>query len=375
MLTDDRRALLTGAAAGALLTATAGRLLRLPGWSVARMPGSSIATPDAAGWVTDFLNAAYYRRPREARQVDDLRLAFAVLTTRWQRGGYRRLRGPDVLAFHRAFGRDRFLDATTTPRGTIDREQLLAGAARLLGDWFPDAYADDARRAWGLAFPTVEERDAYQPEQRLRHARVGPLTPPAAPGDRQIWHTYPPVPLPSAERAAAGVLRPETWPDYASEIGRFTPVRTGGLLGQTFEIEIAGLPSTPALVWIRAYVTVTRLVSAERPAELTAYVDELNRDLARFGRDEPPAVPDGAEPLAAFDLTTHEGHFMGSARNRLVLFTSGGQAHVRAAGTWDPMPWDLEQMYQRAGSAAQHAFWGMEAPEQSMLHQLAWRTA
>ena len=27
-----------------------------------RMLGSSIARPDAAGWVTDFLNAAYYRR-------------------------------------------------------------------------------------------------------------------------------------------------------------------------------------------------------------------------------------------------------------------------------------------------------------------------
>ena len=29
----------------------------------ARMTGSSIAGRDAAPWVTDFLNAAYYRRP------------------------------------------------------------------------------------------------------------------------------------------------------------------------------------------------------------------------------------------------------------------------------------------------------------------------
>ena len=27
------------------------------------MAGSTIAAPDAAGWITDFLNAAYYRRP------------------------------------------------------------------------------------------------------------------------------------------------------------------------------------------------------------------------------------------------------------------------------------------------------------------------
>src|SRR4051812_47587610 len=51
----------------------------------ARMSGSSIAGRDAAPWVTDFLNAAYYRRPVGERGVDDLRLAFAVLTTYWYR--------------------------------------------------------------------------------------------------------------------------------------------------------------------------------------------------------------------------------------------------------------------------------------------------
>ena len=42
----------------------------------ARMTGSSIAGRDSAPWVTDFLNAGYYRRPVAERQVDDLRLAF-----------------------------------------------------------------------------------------------------------------------------------------------------------------------------------------------------------------------------------------------------------------------------------------------------------
>jgi hypothetical protein len=66
----------------------------------ARMGGSSVVAPDGAAWVTDFLNAAYFRRRPELRQVDDLRLAFAILTTRWHRLGHRRLRAPDAVAFH-----------------------------------------------------------------------------------------------------------------------------------------------------------------------------------------------------------------------------------------------------------------------------------
>ena len=122
----------------------------------ARMSGSSIAGRDAAAWITDFLNAAYYRRPVEERDVDDLRLAFAILTTYWYRNASgRRLRVTDLAAFHRAFGAERF-DTTRSARGLLSREQLLEGAARLLGDWFPEAYADDARRGWGIAFPTPE---------------------------------------------------------------------------------------------------------------------------------------------------------------------------------------------------------------------------
>jgi hypothetical protein len=36
------------------------------------------------------------------------------------------------------------------------------------------------------------------------------------------------------------------------------------------------------------------------------------------------------------------------------------------------MPWHLEQIYRKAGRAAQHAFWGEHGLERlSMLHQLA----
>src|SRR5688500_3459030 len=105
----------------------------------ARMTGSSIAGRDAAPWVTDFLNAAYYRCAPAKREVDDLRLAFCVLTTYWYRKDSGRLRVTDLAAFHRAFGADRF-DAEHSSRGTLNRAQLLDGASALLGDWFPDAY-------------------------------------------------------------------------------------------------------------------------------------------------------------------------------------------------------------------------------------------
>ena len=65
---------------------------------------------------------------------------------------------------------------------------------------------------------------------------------------------------------------------------------------------------------------------------------------------------------------------MGSGHNRLLLYTHEGAAWVRAAGTWDPMPWHIDRAYRLAGSDAQHAFWGQgEVERQSMLHQLARR--
>jgi hypothetical protein len=352
----------------------AARLAGSPPARFAALAGSSIAGRDAAGWITDFLNAAYFRRPEDRREVDDLRLAFAIITTQWHRQEGRRLRATDVAAFHRAFGRERFLDGVVSPRGTLDRSQLLEGAGRLHGDWFPEAYADPARRGWGIVFESAAERDAYDPEARLALARLGPLTPPSPPASLsgQVWHTYPPIEVPSAAGVIAALSRPETWPDYASEIGRFTPLRRGGLPGQTFEIEVAAGTQAGRPVYQRGYVTITRLVSQDGPEELRTYVDELNQHLARFGQDEPPAVPEGADPILAFDLTTHEGHFMGESRNRLVLFHEDGRDYVRAAGTWNEMPWHIAQAYRLAGRDAQHQFWGQGNLERrSMLHQIA----
>jgi len=354
----------------------ASRLLNRERLQFVRLAGSSIAAPTAAGWVTDFLNAAYYRRPPDQRAVDDLRLAHAIITTYWLRHARGRLGARDMLPFHRAFGRERFLDRARSPRGTLSRAQLLEGACALLGDWFAESYADPPRRGWGVVFASEDERQRYEPERRLALARVGTLTPGIAPPDQQTWHTYPPVRLSSAERALQALTRTETWPDYGSEIGRFTPLRRSGLLGQTFEIEVAAGTEAGRPVFQRGYVTVTRLVTAERPRELADYFAALEEGLARYGRGEPRAVPVGGEPLAGFDLTTHEGHFMGRGHNRLILYRHEGSTFVRAAGTWDPLPWHLEQIYKLAGRAAQHAFWGEGGIErQSMLHQLALATA
>ncbi|HEX3318225.1 MAG TPA: hypothetical protein VHR88_09410 [Solirubrobacteraceae bacterium] len=366
------RPLLVGAAFGA--GALVGRASASSQLRFARMTGSSIAGPDAAGWITDFLNSAYYRRDPARRDVDDLRLASAIVTTRWHRLGHRRLRLGDAVAFHRAFGRERFIDGARSARGTLDRGQLLDGAGRLFGPWFAGAYADSARGGWGIVFESAEERSAYDPEVRLRLARLGSSTPPEAPGREQTWHTYPAVQMPSSDAVIAALGRPETWPDYASALGRFTPLRRGELAGQTFEIEVVAGAARGRPIFTRGYVTITTLVSREDPEALRRYIDELNDGLARFGRDEPPAVGEDAQPVLAFDLTTHEGHFLGRSKNRLVLFEQQGRAFVRAAGTWDPMPWHIDQAYRRAGRDAQHAFWGQGAdPEESMLHQIALR--
>ncbi|HZU76747.1 MAG TPA: hypothetical protein VFA70_08280, partial [Dehalococcoidia bacterium] len=337
----------------------------------ARMTGSSICGRDAAPWVTDFLNAAYYRRPADERDVDDLRLAFSVLTTYWYRkAGQKRLHASDLIAFHRAFGSHRF-DTSLSARGNLSRDQLEAGGRALIGDWFADAYADDQRRGWGIAFPSADEKLDYDPEIRLRLSRLGALTPEQAPLVDQVWHTYPPVQMPSAEGVVTALTAPETWPDYASEIGRFTPLRRGGLDGQTFEIEVAAGTGAGWPMFTRGYVTITRLVTPDDPAALRVYFDELEQGLREYGDDEPTVLPYAATPLVGFDLTTHAGHFMGAGHNRLLLYTHDGIAWVRAAGTWDPMPWHIDQAYRVAGREAQHAFWGQgNIAAQSLLHQL-----
>jgi hypothetical protein len=319
------------------------------------MAGLSIASAGAAPWMTDFLNAAFYARSRRKRSVDDLRLARGILDTRWALAD-RRLGARDLRDFHGAYGRARLRRL-----GRLDREALLEGATTLFGEWFSDAWHDPGRRAYGIAFPTRSARREFDPSLRLRHGKLGPLTPPREPPERQEWTTYAPVPLPEPDAALALLRDPARWPDFASASGRFVPVRRGALRGQTFEIELAMKPLPRALVATRGYVTCTAV--RLRGAPLRRAVEEAGRHVE--------ALPPGAEPLAYVELTTHDGHFLGRAISRLVLFERGGSAYVRDVGSWDPLPPHLAVPYKAGGHAAQVAFWGPEDPEASMLAQLA----
>ena len=354
------------------LAVAAGRLRSAGPVRFARMGGSSIATPAAGGWVTDFLNAAYFARGVAEREVDDLRLAFCVLTSFWERLG-RRLRLSDLGAFHRAYGAERAGSARRGASPTLDREQVLAGAEALLGPGFADGYADPARRGWGIVFAGEGARRAYAPERRLADGRLRELTPPRRPPDQQRWHTYRPVALPSAETTLALLAGPERWPEFGSELGRFTAVRSGGLSGQTFEIEVVASPTARTPVFTRGYVTVTRVLDARGDrAELDAYVQALAEVMARVrppGGDRP--LPPGGSPYALLELTTHDGHFLGAAISRLLIWEHEGRAYLRDIGSWDPLPAHLAIPYRLGGHRSQMAFWGDAAPQQSMPAQIA----
>jgi hypothetical protein len=75
------------------------------------------------------------------------------------------------------------------------------------------------------------------------------------------------------------------------------------------------------------------------------------------------------------ELTTHAGHFLGRAKSRVIVFEHGGEAFVRDVGSWDPLPPELAAPYALAGRVAQHAFWGPDEPDRSMLVQIARATA
>jgi hypothetical protein len=360
--TRDIGLIFAGAAVGAGAAVNADKL---PAAVLVRSRGSSVADPGALLLTRRLLIAGYFGKPAAERDLADLRLVFAILATHWHRRGYRRVGWRDIPAYERAFGPIVLRPFRRTR--ILSRADLLAGAARLLGDWFPEAWADDARRAWGVVFETVEDRARYRPERRLAVAAYGPLAPPLAQDGLLVWHAYPPVPVPSVAAARRVLASPPDWPDAATELGRFTPVLDLGLLGQTFEVAV--VPDLLLLLPTRGYVTVTRVLDGARSVDLAAAIQRLDDGLAATGQG--PALPPAAVPHLLVELTTHLGHFMGRGRNHLLLYDDAGRAFLRAVGCWDPMRWYVDEAYRRRGAAAQQRFWGGGPPEQSMLHQIA----
>jgi hypothetical protein len=335
------------------------------------MAGSSIARRSAANWVTHFLSASYYGVPRERRDLENLRVAWEVLTTYWHQLGAGRLRARDVKRFHDSFRSSSSPRGSHYPRTLLDRDQLETGASRLLGQWFREAKADPARTGWGVVFENAAERSTYKPEVRLGRARLGAISPPRAAKFEQTWHTYRQVPIPSVDDLVAVLEATDTWSHFPTDVGRFTALRSGPLRGQTFEIEVIAEVARHVPMLTRGYVTVTRVLDRSEPDALREQVALLAANVAGGAHDRPTVLPTEARPTHVLELTTHAGHFLGRARNYLLLFDTPEGAYIRAVGNWDPMPWYVRVSYEYQGADAQRAFWGLESPQQSMLRQFA----
>jgi hypothetical protein len=335
------------------------------------MAGSSIARRSAVDWVTHFLNASYYGVPRDRRDLENLRVAWAVLTTYWHQMGGDKLGARHVRRFHHSFRGSSSSRGSHYPRTLLDRDQLESGASRLLGSWFSEVKADPARTGWGVVFETAPARGAYEPEVRLSHARLGSISPPRAALSEQTWHTYRHVPIPGVDDLVAVLEATDTWSHFPTDVGRFTALRSGSLSGQTFEIEAIAEIARHVPMLTRGYVTVTRVLDRSKPDALREQVDLLAANVAGTGHDEPAVLPANGSPTHLLELTTHAGHFLGRARNYLLLFETPDGAYIRAVGNWDPMPWYVRLSYAYQGADAQRAFWGLETPQQSMLRQFA----
>jgi hypothetical protein len=163
----------------------------------------------------------------------------------------------------------------------------------------------------------------------------------------------------------------ETWSHFPTDVGRFTALRSGPLQGQTFEVEAIAELARHAPMLTRGYVTVTQVLDRSLPGALDEQLAAMSANLARMPRGEPAVLPAGATPTHLLELTTHEGHFLGRARNCVVLFETDERAYMRTVGNWDPMPWYVRLPYGYKGADAQRTFWGLESPQHSMLRQFA----
>ena len=329
------------------------------------MTGSSIASRDAAPWITDFLNAAYYRRAVSERKVDDLRLAFAILTTFWyRRRSPRRLRISDVTGVPRRVRRTapghRADSARAPDAGAVARRCRRAGRRLVplrvrrrcparLGDRVPPS---GARR--------------LRPERRMAVARVGAMPPESGPPEMQTWHTYPPVEMTSVEVAGADSLDPRPGPITRADRSSAPRSAPAAARLRRSRSRRPRAPIGSASCSIGG-TSRSRVGTPDDPQALESYFAEL-----RPGGDTARSVAPRARSRVGFDLARHRACSSGPAADRLILFAAAAPDAGRRRRTSDPMPWHLAQSYRVAGRAAEHAFWGEgDVARLSMLHQLA----
>lgn len=116
---------------------------------------------------------------------------------------------------------------------------------------------------------------------------------------------------------------------------------------------------------------MTQVLDRSQPPELRDKVALPATNVTRHGFNEPVILPATGTPTHLVELTTHSGHFLGRARNYLLIFDTADGAYVRTIGNWDPMPWYVQLSYAYQGADAQRTFWGLESHEHSMLREFA----
>ena len=254
------------------------------------MSGLSIAGRDAAPWVTDFLNAAYLppagRRAR-GRRPARWRSASSPPTGTARPGApaacCRPARLPPGL-------RPRALRHRGVARAARCAAPSCCPAPRTAGRVVPGGLR--RRRAARLGHRVPDRRGArrLRPRPAPGDRPLGDLTPEQAPLAEQVWHTYPPVAMPSAEGVIAALTRPETWPDYASRSAASRRCARAGCSARRSRSRSPRAREAGRPVFTRGYVMITDLVTPEDPpalrdwfAALEARPGALRRRTSRGG--------------------------------------------------------------------------------------------
>ena len=275
----------------------------------------------------------------------------AIVTTRWHRLG-RRLRL--TRRARRSTARTASTASCARRGSTLTREQLLRGAAHLarprlrggLGRPGAARLGDRVRAPRTSAPPTSRSSGCATP----RSARS--RRPPRRTGSATGRPTRP-VPLPSVDGDARRCSPTRRAGRTSAAPARALHRRcgSGGLAGQTFEIEVVAHPAPRTPVFTRGYVTATAL--HEDRAAIDAVLD---RAAAGLGE---PALPPGARAAAAARADHARGPL--PRPGRLARSSSGRTtrgAFIRDVGEWDPLPAAPRGPVPARRARGQVAFWG-----------------